>query len=187
MAPALREDLIRFRKLQFDGGPRDSCGPGFCTGFSLRSAVRAGPCAAYLLQLDKAHGVGGAEKGRMVRRLRVHYRPGVYTLGEERAGIRICFPDHVRCAAVESEIVLVDVKRRIYFGLDEFASRVWNLLREDSSLEHAIQRLLLEYRVSPKVLRLDISELIQKLESKGLVEIRCGSAISEDPREDEVS
>lgn len=88
---------------------------------------------------------------------------------------------------MESEIVLVDVKKRIYFGLDEFASRVWNLLREDSSLEHAIQKLLLEYRVSSKLLRHDISELIRKLESKGLVQIRCGSAKSEDPREDEVS
>ena len=93
-------------------------------------------------------------------------------MGEDKSGAKVYVPKHVEFTSVEGEFVLVDLKRGTYFGLDEIASRAWELLRQNGSVDMTLAVMTNEYVVSPEVIRKDILELVQKLETKGLIDLR---------------
>nr|HID59202.1 PqqD family protein [Desulfobacterales bacterium] len=72
---------------------------------------------------------------------------------------------------LDGEAVILNTQTGIYYGLDSVGTRMWNLLAEHGKVETAYVMLLKEYDVTEERLRKDLLGLIQKLESKGLVEI----------------
>ena len=58
-----------------------------------------------------------------------------------------------------------------YFGLDEVGTRMWQLVTESDSLQAAYDKLVQEYEVDPEELRRDLSELLEALAGRGLIEI----------------
>lgn len=72
---------------------------------------------------------------------------------------------------IEGESVLLNLKSESYFGLDQIGTRMWTLLTTSDSIQAAYERLLDEYDVSADGLRTDLSELIDKLLAKGLLEV----------------
>jgi hypothetical protein len=72
----------------------------------------------------------------------------------------------------DGEVVLLDLKRGIYYALDPVGSRFWGLLQGGVDLEAARQSLLAEYDVTPEQLARDLDHLLEDLSGRGLIELQ---------------
>jgi hypothetical protein len=79
-------------------------------------------------------------------------------------------PD-VMLRMVRGEAVVLNLKTEMYLGLDAVAARMWALLHESPSIQHAYEALLEEYDVEPEVLRADIEEFVAQLIGQQLIDL----------------
>jgi hypothetical protein len=70
----------------------------------------------------------------------------------------------------DGEMVLLDLERGEYFGLDELGGRVWRGLVEGETPEQIAVRLEPEHDVVLEVLVTDLVALTDELVRRGLVE-----------------
>jgi len=70
------------------------------------------------------------------------------------------------------ESAILDFKRGIYYGLNETGTRIWNLINEPKTINEVRDTILKEYDVQPERCDLELSELLQELLAKGLIEIK---------------
>jgi hypothetical protein len=85
---------------------------------------------------------------------------------------RVTVPAHVLFRHLQDELVLLELKRGVYFGLDPIGTRIWQLLREERSLQNVLTALVEEYEVEEPQGAEDILDLVQRLREQGLLEIR---------------
>ena len=84
-------------------------------------------------------------------------------------------PAHVIARRIGGEIVIMELERGTYFGLDPVGARVWDLVGEGRTLGAVCAVMLEEYEVDEAQLEQDIRELVQDLRQRGLlVERRSG-------------
>jgi coenzyme PQQ synthesis protein D (PqqD) len=76
---------------------------------------------------------------------------------------------------VEGSALLINLATNRMFELDPAGTRFWELLSDGNDREAAEAALLDEYDVQPEVLREDITSLVERLVSEGLV-VRGGTA-----------
>jgi hypothetical protein len=78
-------------------------------------------------------------------------------------------------AAVYAELddgaVILNVNSGIYYGLDSVGSRIWSLVSGGSTPDAIVDQLETEYAEDRARLQADVTELLQTLEAKGLVQI----------------
>ena len=72
--------------------------------------------------------------------------------------------------AVADEAVLLNIDDNHYYGLDDVATRMWQLLVEHGETEAVIQQMLLEYDVDEATLRQDFGQLVTEMEQQGLIQ-----------------
>jgi hypothetical protein len=82
---------------------------------------------------------------------------------------KITVPAHVLVRVLDKEAVLLNMETERYFGLDETGTRMWQLITTAASVEAAYQALLNEYDVEPARLRQNLSDLLEKLSTNGLL------------------
>lgn len=70
---------------------------------------------------------------------------------------------------VGEELVLLDMNRGAYYGLDPIGARVWKLLASGTSLANVVDQLAGDYEVTREQLESDAEALVSDLESRGLV------------------
>lgn len=70
----------------------------------------------------------------------------------------------------DGESVLLHLETEQYFGLNPVGTRMWSVLTQADSIDHAFQQLQEEYEVEPDVLRRDLDELIVQLLEHRLLE-----------------
>jgi hypothetical protein len=70
------------------------------------------------------------------------------------------------------EVVILNVKSGIYYGLDPAGARVWNLIQKPQSVAEVREALLREYDVEPSRFETDLMALLEKLLAEGLVEVQ---------------
>ncbi len=92
------------------------------------------------------------------------------------ASSRIRVPEHVHVREFDGELVILDLDKGCYFGLDEVGTRVWQLMSEGSTLEQAVERLQPEYEVAPPRMLEDFLFLGNEWLERGLVQLREESA-----------
>lgn len=73
---------------------------------------------------------------------------------------------------IEGEGVLLNLNNEQYFGLNEIGTRIWHLLTENGETDKTIKNLLKEYNVDESKLKIDLNDLINKLNEQGLVSIK---------------
>ena len=78
-------------------------------------------------------------------------------------------PDHVLVRELGGESLLLNLESETYFGLDDVGTRMWTLLVDSSSIEHALVVLKAEYGVEEDVLRRDLAALLAQLLEHGLL------------------
>ena len=70
---------------------------------------------------------------------------------------------------LDSETVLLDLNRGLYFRLNRTGTRLWESLEANGSLGAAEQRLHAEFDVEHDQLRREISALAEELQALGLI------------------
>lgn len=77
-------------------------------------------------------------------------------------------PD-VLAQEVNGEMVLLDMEAECYFGLNEVATRIWQLLQDGKDLSAILAILETEYEVERTRLESDVNELVGQLIEARLV------------------
>jgi hypothetical protein len=72
---------------------------------------------------------------------------------------------------LEQETVLLDTVSGAYFHLNETGSFVWSRLIVGTSLDALTDELVEATEVSAEVARQDVAELLEALESRGLITV----------------
>lgn len=74
-------------------------------------------------------------------------------------------------AEVDGTAVMMSITSGKYFGLDEIATRIWELLEEPKQFGELCALLQEEYDVDEETCKSDLTELISELEEENLVSI----------------
>ncbi len=88
-----------------------------------------------------------------------------------------CLPTQVTIAPdvlfqeLDEETVLLNLASEQYFGLDNVATRMWQLLSKCDDVDAVIVQLMTEFDVDQATLRKDLAKLITKLDEAGLVTV----------------
>ncbi|HPH98056.1 MAG TPA: PqqD family protein [Anaerolineaceae bacterium] len=87
---------------------------------------------------------------------------------------QVSIPSHVMHRDLDGENVILDMQSGKYFGLNAVGARMWALMVEHGQLAAVHQIMLAEYAVPAERLEADLLALVEKLASRGLVEV-CAS------------
>jgi hypothetical protein len=78
-------------------------------------------------------------------------------------------PDHVSYVRVGFTIVLLDLAKESYFGIDEVGSLIWESVINFGSVEPAVRQILSKYDVDDSKVRIDVDKFLDKLCQQGLL------------------
>ncbi len=95
--------------------------------------------------------------------------PGLNGLGQMQAHVR----ETVLSQDMDGEVVVLDLARGEYYGLNEVGSRIWTLLAQCKTLAQVLQSLTEEYEVTAAQVETDMLAFIAELQSRGLVELHA--------------
>ncbi len=70
------------------------------------------------------------------------------------------------------EVVILNLRNGVYYGLDPIGTRIWELIQEPRSVRQVCQVLLEEYDVSFEQCAEDVLALMRDLQTQGLIETR---------------
>ena len=73
---------------------------------------------------------------------------------------------------MDDEVVMMNIEKGEYYGLDEIGSRIWQIIENPVTLDELIQVLVEEYDVDRETCRIDVVVFIEELRKKDLVNIR---------------
>ena len=73
------------------------------------------------------------------------------------------------------EVVILNLKDGVYYGLDAVGARVWDLIQEARAVREIRDALLDEYDVEPELCERDLLTLLEELAARDLVEVRDGT------------
>lgn len=72
---------------------------------------------------------------------------------------------------VDHELVILNLKRDNYLGLDEIGRRIWELLETPQLVEELCHRLSQEFDAVPETIRADVLPFLNELAAEGLVNV----------------
>jgi hypothetical protein len=72
------------------------------------------------------------------------------------------------------ETVLLSMQSAMYYGLDEVASRIWELVREPIRVSEVRDAITREYDVELERCEADVLAFLRELAAKGLIEVTDG-------------
>ena len=75
---------------------------------------------------------------------------------------------------LDGEVVILNMKDDVYYGLDQVGGRIWSLIQEPITFGEIIQTLLVEYDVDYQQCFEDVLALLEDMLSKGLIEVQNG-------------
>jgi hypothetical protein len=70
------------------------------------------------------------------------------------------------------ELVILNLRDGIYYGLDDVGARIWRILKQSATISAIRDALVEEYDVDPDRSERDVRALVEECASRGLVEIR---------------
>ena len=73
---------------------------------------------------------------------------------------------------VEGEEIILSIENGQYYGLNDVATRIWELLKSPLAFEELLTQLQSEYDVTPDQCQSDTLTLLNKLQDESL--ITCG-------------
>ena len=73
------------------------------------------------------------------------------------------------------EVVILNLKKGVYYGLDAVGAQIWNLIQEPKAVNEIRDVLLDEYEVEPEHCERDLLTLLEELTAENLIEVRDGT------------
>jgi hypothetical protein len=89
--------------------------------------------------------------------------------------IVVAASEQVSCPLGEESAIL-NLKNSMYYGMNPVGTRIWTLLKEPRSVEQLRDALLNEYDVDVALCERDLLDLLGKMKSEGLIEVRSAAA-----------
>jgi Coenzyme PQQ synthesis protein D (PqqD) len=83
--------------------------------------------------------------------------------------------EQVSCPLGE-EAAILNLKNSVYYGMNSVGARVWELLKQPTSVAALRDALLDEYEVDPDRCAQDLLALLHKMRDEGLIEVRAATA-----------
>jgi hypothetical protein len=83
-------------------------------------------------------------------------------------------PEQVSCP-LGDEAAILNLKNTVYYGLNPVGARVWTLLQQPRSVGELRDALLDEYDVDENRCESDLLELLEKMRSEGLIQVRSAA------------
>jgi chromosome segregation ATPase len=71
---------------------------------------------------------------------------------------------------VDGEVVVLDKRRSMYYGVNETGGRLWSALREGATEAELLQILVDEHDVTQEQAAADLAAFVQQLDDAGLLE-----------------
>jgi hypothetical protein len=75
-------------------------------------------------------------------------------------------------SAFGAELVILNLKDGVYYGLADVGARIWALLQHPITVSAIRDALVAEYDVEPEQCGRDLGALLQDLAARGLIEVR---------------
>lgn len=75
-------------------------------------------------------------------------------------------------SAFDQELVILNLRDGVYYGLEDVGVRLWNLLQRPVTVAAIRDALVAEYDVEPDRCARDVRALLQELAARGLIEVR---------------
>ena len=88
--------------------------------------------------------------------------------------VQLQVADDVLFQTVADEAVLLNISDSHYYGLDDVATRMWQLLVEHGEVDAVIRQMLAEYEIDEATLRHDFAALVAEMEQRGLIKRAAG-------------
>lgn len=85
---------------------------------------------------------------------------------------KITIPSSVFFTEQNGDGVLLDIKKGLYYGLNEIGTTIWQMLKKDVELEGIILTIAREYDAPLELIQLDVKVIIDELYKLKLIEIR---------------
>ena len=85
-------------------------------------------------------------------------------------------PDQVACD-MGDEVVILDLKSGMYFGLDVVAASIWTVIEQPASLSAIRDAIMSEYDVDAETCDRDILTFLGQMQAAGLVEVSNGATV----------
>ncbi len=76
---------------------------------------------------------------------------------------------------IDDETVMMDTDSGFYFGLNAVASVIWELLKEEHTLEQLVDKLMMEYTVSREQCLRETTQLLQQMLEHKVIDYRQDS------------
>jgi hypothetical protein len=80
---------------------------------------------------------------------------------------------HQASCDLSGEVVILNLKDGVYYGLNAVGARIWKLLEEPRSVGQIRDVLLCEYDVDPAACEKQVASLLDDLARHGLIELRA--------------
>jgi len=90
--------------------------------------------------------------------------------------IVVATSEQVSCPLGEESAIL-NLKSSMYYGMNPVGTRIWTLLKEPRSVEQLRDTLLNEYQVDAALCERDLLDLLGKMKSEGLIEVRSSAVV----------
>ncbi len=75
-------------------------------------------------------------------------------------------------AAVQDELMMLNVEQGAYYSLDPIAAEIWQMLEVPATAQQLAERLLKRYSVTPEQCREDVLGFLRQLHENGMILIR---------------
>ena len=79
--------------------------------------------------------------------------------------------DQMLSADLDGEVVMINLNKGVYYGLEGVGSRVWELVQERRTLREMREEILTEYDVEPRRLEQDLQAVLGKMVDQGLIDV----------------
>jgi hypothetical protein len=84
---------------------------------------------------------------------------------------RIVRNENQMSAPVDNEIVILNMAKNNYIGLDEIGRFIWDLLAEPYRVDELCEQLSRHFEATPDQIAADVLPFIEELESEGLIKV----------------
>lgn len=84
---------------------------------------------------------------------------------------RLLIPQHVHTREFDGELVILDLDKGCYFGLDEVGTRVWQLMSSGATIAETVEQLGPEYATTRERMLQDFLSLGNEWLERGLVQL----------------
>lgn len=69
------------------------------------------------------------------------------------------------------DVVMMDIEKGTYYGLESVAAEIWKLVKEPISVNSLCEKLTAEYNIAPEQCRQDVTVFLQELLNRNVIKV----------------